>query len=350
MRIVLAKMLLLFCIAALGQSPILEAPAQAQVFTKEKPKPAPRPERPRKPPPRAKTASAPEPMPKPVTFDDPVEYCAVNPSASGPGPDYTGGIPQWLVEGWKIATNNSRQTKLLATKWRCSGERVLACATPFDEDLCSLPERIEEPSAAMTEYCEQNRKGAIPREITGNTVPIWICKRKEAKIAGYRSDLDEAGYLSDTFIDVTEYSPAYMIGAVPRDYARNWQLPVKVGLLSRLQKSGAVTVVGQENPLITSFAAMNISGGPLNSVIGTTTYYGQNPAGQVGPTGCVGELILTEATATSITVVERHQPGSRNCRSPELLMLQEKDGQLLVNWMKKGRKKPERSEWVQAFQ
>lgn len=283
-------------------------------------------------------------------FTDPQVYCETNPTASKPGEDYVGGIPDWLVNGWQVASGNSRTEGPFAAQWKCSGGRVLVCATPYGQDWCGQPEAIDAASEEMIAYCKANKKGAIPRSVTGNTTSVWACKRKKPTMTGYRTDLDADGFLSDTWVDVTAMSPAYMVGAVPRDYVANWQVPVKVGLIGSLRKSGTLIVDGRTDELITTFSSMEITGGDLGTVIGRNVYYGENARGNVGATGCVAELILAEATLNSITVVERYRAGQSRCRKPEIFMLQQAEGQLHVNWMKKGKSKPKRSEWVVAFQ
>ena len=266
-----------------------------------------------------------------------------------PRKDYHGGVPKWLVDGWKIASGNSQEDGVLAAQWKCSSGRVLACATPMGEDWCGKPDQIEEPTQEMVEYCTNSRKGAIPRLVTGNTMPVWICKRRKPRISGYHTELDAEGYLSGTWIDVTALAPSNMAGAVRRSYLSRWKLPVKVGLIGSMRKSGALVIGGRTDQLITTFAVMEIKGGSIGSAIGRTIYYGENARRQVGTTGCIANLVLSAATLNSITVVEQYLPGKSRCRRPETFMLQESQGQMRVNWMRKGRSKPKRSLWIQAF-
>lgn len=297
----------------------------------------------------AETAPVQQQPAAPAGFTDPQDYCTANPAMTVPGDDYIGGTPDWLVNGWKIASGNAQLSGTLATQWKCSQGRVMACATPIGEDWCGLPDTIEEPTPEMEEYCQENRSGAIPKTVTGNTLPVWICRRRAPRISGYRSDLDADGYLSDTWVDASPFSPANMVGAVPRSYLARWNVPVKVGIIGSLRRSGALVIDGRTDDLITTFAMMQIEGGDLGSVVGQTIYYGENASNQVGLTGCVADLILRDASQNSITVVERYRPGRRDCRDPEIFMLQENEGQLFVNWMREGRTRPKRSEWVQAF-
>ncbi|RNJ61500.1 MAG: hypothetical protein EDM03_15470 [Porphyrobacter sp. IPPAS B-1204] len=140
-----------------------------------------------------------------------------------------------------------------------------------------------------------------------------------------------------------------MVGDVPRAYMANWAVPVKVGLFGSMIRSGNLTSDFNPRSFVTTFSAMQIDGGALGMVVGTNVYYGESPAG-VAPSGCEAKLILSAVTASSITLTERYVAQPSNCRKPETFMLQVRDGQMLVNWMAKGKAKPKRSEWVQAFQ
>jgi hypothetical protein len=298
----------------------------------------------------ARAEVAPAAPTAPAGFTDPQAYCEANPAATVPGEDYIGSIPSWLVSGWKVTSGNSQTQGPLAAQWKCSSGRVLACGTPIGENWCGQPQAINAPSEEMLAYCKANKKGAIPRYVTGNTTSVWLCNRRKPQMTGYRTDLDENGFLSDTWVDVTALSPAYMVGALSRGYVSNWQVPVSVGILGSLRKSGTLIVDGRTDELITTFSSMEIAGGDLGTVVGRNVYYGENAQGATGATGCIAVLILTEATPTSITVVERYRASQFRCRSPEIFMLQEAEGQLHVNWMRKGKSKPKRSEWVVAFQ
>jgi hypothetical protein len=293
--------------------------------------------------------TAPTPPPPP-TFSEPEAYCAANPDANGPGPDFVSGIPYWVTNGWKLASNSTQPISPSAMKWKCSSGRVLACGSMVGEDFCSKPDNLTETTQEMITYCADKRKGAIPREITGNTLSVWVCKNRKPVLSGYRTDVDANGYLSGTWLDVTPFSPANMVGDVPRAYSAKWAVPVKVGLLGSMIRSGSLTSSYNPNNFVTTFSAMQIDGGQLGTVVGTNVYYGESPGQQIAPSGCEAKLILTEMTATSITLTERYVSQPSNCRKPETFKLQARDGQLLVNWMVKGKTKPKRSEWVQAFQ
>ena len=116
-----------------------------------------------------------------------------------------------------------------------------------------------------------------------------------------------------------------------------------------MKKSGVLIVDGRTDELVTTFGAMRIQGGNIGSSVGEVVYFGQNSLGQQAATGCVADLILQEASLTSLTVVEQYRSGKRGCRKPEQMVLQVREGQMLVNWMNPGKSKPKRSEWVQQF-
>jgi hypothetical protein len=331
-------------------------PVAAQVFT-EPAKPATKKSRTRAPATSTRRKGEPrevervaEAAPPPPTFSDPEAYCAANPYADGPTPELAATIPQWLTNGWKMASNNSQSTGAFSMKWKCSGGRVLACGSPIGQDMCAKPEPLAEATPEMETYCADKRKGAIPADITGNTTSVWVCKKRKPSLSGYRSDIDADGYLANTWVDISPFSPANLVGAVPRPYVASWQVPIPTDIFGSLRKSGIVSVRGRENDLITNLAVMQLWGGNIGEAIGTTVYYGQSAYGDTGATGCIADLILTEANMNAITVVERYRPAQRPCRGPEIFMLQEKDGQMLVNWMRKGKTKPKRSEWVQSYQ
>jgi hypothetical protein len=289
------------------------------------------------------------PPPTLPTFSEPDIYCAANPNADGPGPEFSPGIPYWVTNGWKLASNSSQPVSPSAMKWKCASGRVIACGSRTVKDLCSKPDNLTEATQEMSAYCADKRKGAIPREITGNTLSVWVCKNRKPFLSGYRTDIVADGYLAGTWIDVTPFSPGNMVGNVPRAYVANWAVPVKVGLIGSMIRSGSLTSDFNRRSFVTTFSAMQINGGSLGTVVGTNVYYGESPAG-VAPSGCESKLILSAVTSSSITLTERYILQQSGCRKPETFMLQTRDGQLLVNWMAKGKTKPKRSEWVQAFQ
>jgi hypothetical protein len=309
------------------------------------PAPAPRKRGAREAAPKAAPAA-----PPPPTFNEPDAFCAANPDADGPGPDVVSPVPYWVTNGWKLASNSTQPASASAIKWKCSGGKVLACGSMGGQDLCSKPEPLTTATEEMVAYCADKRKGAIPREITGNTLSVWVCKNRKPSWTGTRTDVDAAGYLVGTWLDVTPFSPANMVGDVPRPYIANWVVPVKVGFFGSMIRSGTMTSSSNPTSTVTTYSSMQITGGSLGTVIGTNIYYGESPIYGVAPTGCEAKLILSGATRDSITVTERYVLPQPQCRKPETFMLQARDGQLLVNWMVNGKSKPKRTEWVQALQ
>lgn len=356
MRYLLRLAAIILCTAGVS-GVALPPPVAAQVFT-EPAKPAAKKSRKRAPavsPARRSTsqraARAEVPAaPPPPTFAEPDAYCAANSFAAGPGPELAAEIPLWVTNGWKRASSNTQSTRAFALQWKCSGGKVLACGTPIGRDWCAKPADHVAPTQEMAAYCADKRKGTIPREITGNTFAVWVCKSRKPALSGFRNDLDPDGFLIDTWRDVTPFSPENMIGDVPKAYIANWAVPVKVGVFGSMIRSGNLTTDFNPTSTVTTFSAMQIDGGLLGMVIGTNVYYGESPGRGVAPTGCEAKLILSDATMTSITVTERYLLPQPRCRKPETFVLQARDGQLLVNWMAKGKTKPKRSEWVQAFQ
>lgn len=354
MRYLLRLAAIILCAAGIS-GVVTPPPVAAQVFT-EPAKPAAKKPRTRAPaatPARRNSQRADRPVvaaPPPPTFAEPDAYCAANPFAEGPGPELAAEIPQWVTSGWKRASNNTQSTRPFALQWKCAGGKVLACGTPIGKAWCDKPADLAAPTQEMTAYCSDKRKGTIPREITGNTFAVWVCKSRKPALSGFRNDLDTDGFLVDTWRDITPFSPENMIGDVPKAYIANWAIPVKLGVFDSMIRSGTLKSSSNPTSTVTTFSAMQIDGGLLGMVIGTNVYYGESPGQGVAPTGCEAKLILSAATADSITVTERYLLPQPRCRNPETFVLQARDGQLLVNWMAKGKTKPKRSEWVQAFQ
>lgn len=359
MKKALQSFVIAFCLA-LGLGFGFPDKLSAQVFTEPaKPratqrKPRPSPSTPtrgggaRQEPRVPSRVAAPAPPPPP-TFDEPDAYCVANPNALGPDAGAAGALPQWLSNGWKLASNNAQQTNSFALRWKCSGGRVVACGSPIGEDFCSKPEAVTEASPEMSAYCADKRKGAVPRELTGNTTSVWVCKNRKPVLAGTRTDIDADGYLANTWLDITPYAPANMVGDTPRIYVTSWAVPVKVGVFGSLTLSGNMTSTTNPTGFVTTFSAMQIVGGKIGQVIGTNVYYGETPDRQVRKSGCEAQLILTGASMASLAVSERYAVQSTRCRKPETYVLQVRDGQMLVNWMEPGKVKPKRSEWVQPF-
>ena len=328
------------CAFTLSSSAVLFSPAAAQVFT-ERPATAPKPST------RAKPRPTPTATPKaprqpalaprearPRTFADPAAYCQANPDIDAPGHPYAGPpVPDWLPGalagfGSKQSGNGER-----AYSWRCMSGKVLACVSPAGEDRCSKPSQEREPTTEMTQYCADKRKGEIPMAISGNSLAIWTCRNKQPAIAGYRSGLDKQGYLGSSWMDMTDYSPANMIGAVPRSLAGTWS--GRVGGTSLLGIIGFTTV-------------FRITGGQAGASVGTLEYYQSTSSGQL-QLGCTVDLVLLSATPTAMVArerISRHGTVSR-CGPEDQVTLQPRDGQLFVEWRNLKNNKVRVSGWVQ---
>ena len=316
---------------------------QAQVFTEPtkptvKPSPKPRTKpRPTTPPRTERERANPTREARPPAFRDPVGYCSAHPDFDMPGAPYSGPpVPDWIAGA--MATSGLQQSASSANtsfNWRCMNRRVMACFSPVGKSLCEKPSQDREPTAEMQQYCTGKRKGEVPSEIAGNTVPVWTCKNGKPEIAGYRSGLDPRGYLSGQWSDVTDLSPANMVGSVARVYVGQWNGTISgKGFLFKIPYAVIV----------------NVSGGRLNEKIGSVDYYARDLHGQVS-LFCASDLYLSSNTQGRLDLREQFRQGGADGRCPaqERITMQPRDGQVLVEWRKNGDEKIKMSGWVQRI-
>jgi hypothetical protein len=321
----------------------LSTVAQAQVFTD--PGPAPRsrvPPRPGpKPKPTGRHTNSRQPAPQPVSrtsvFSDPVAYCTVNPDMDAPGATYRGPpVPEWIAKALPMAGRpQAAVSGPVSYNWRCMNRRVLACVSSAGRDLCATPSQDREPTPEMLQYCVGKRRGEIPGEVTGNTVPIWICSNRKASISGYRAGLDQRGFLSEYWPDVTDLSPANMVGSISRAYVGKWtgQIEGKAFLFK-----------------IPFGIIVNIQGGGPNERVGNIEYHATDIRSQIR-LFCTSNLYLRQNAAGGLELWERFdrigEGADGRCPSQERLTLQLREGQAWAQWRKAADEKVRMSGWLQ---
>ena len=348
-RIFPAALMLASLVLGMGGFP---ADVSAQVFTEPvRPATKARPKPPRsaphtksRPRPAAK-AGAPSAdtqssaLPKPIMYSDPAQYCAASNDKDVPALPYVGQpVPNWLT----AAAPQPSRGQQVAYSWRCMGGRVLVCVGPIDRADCARPSQEATPSPQVQQYCVTKRKGVVPDNVAGNVLPIWNCRDRVASIKGYRTGLDLLGYIAARWSDVTEYSPTNSLGAVPRSYGGRWYVPVKVGLMSVLGQG--VLINGRPasgEPLTGVF--LNVSGGSIGQPIGRIEYYTE--VGQRLKLICSADMILQSVGGGRVEFDERLREAVPNprCGTGDRIFLQNKDGQLYVEWRALGGAKPKRS-------
>lgn len=313
--------------------------ALAQVFTEptrqsRTPKPA-------KPRPKRQQSVAPVIRaipPRPVTFNDPTTYCAANPNSEAAGASYVGQpMPNWIASVISARPASAAVSQNQTYAWRCMNSRVLACVSMADRAECSKPADERTPSEGVIAFCKGKRRGAVPLDVVSNSIPIWACSRNGPIISGYRTDIDQAGYLKAQWQDVTDFSPSNIVGAVPRQYLGNW--------VANLQTSGL---------LPTNFRVeVKITGGRLNENIAEIRYVQTNTAFDRGPqlicTSQVslagysqGQLVGAESRTYRIAMVD-------SCPVKGPIHLQSRDGQLWLEWRRPKDGKVTMSGWGQRI-
>jgi hypothetical protein len=322
-------------LAALGAICLIGSPALAQVFTQPeatekrpapKPKPRPQPAKPAKP---ARPDAPPQKDARRATFSDPVAYCAAHPDIDQPAAPYSGEpAPSWIASAVPASSAPTQ-----SYSWRCMNRRVLACAGAAAQDHCQKPSEDREPTAEMQQYCTGKRKGQVPDEIAGNTLPIWICSGGKPAISGYRAGLDPRGYLSSRWSDVTDFAPANMVGSIPKAYIGRWTGVISgKGFIFKIPFAMIVTV----------------QGGRPNEKVGTIEYHSRDLQGQIS-LFCASNLYLRQSSAGQLELWERFHHGGLDGRCPaqERMKLQLRDGQVWTEWRKNSDDKIRMSGWLQ---
>lgn len=308
-----------------GGEPVPLVPAAiAQVFTDPAPKPRatqpatrPRPRPTASTPARTAPTTAPQPRRQPL--NDPVPYCAAHPDSELIGADYTGQpLPDWVARAATPQGGPGGQS--LAFNWRCMNGRVLACGGKSEDEACAKPTTSTEPTAELQQFCKNagKRNVTVPASIVGNTVPIWMCRRGQPVVTGYRSGIDAHGYFSDQWHDVTDYSPRNMVGAIPRSFVGSWEVGAR--------SSG---LLGFQYRIFVAF-----TGGPASNAIGQADYYQLNTSDQQMLRLCSTTLHLRGNNPRVLELEERYSFRSPNIACPVQgqMTAQHRDGRLLVEW------------------
>lgn len=345
-----AGFLVIFAVVGVG-STFSPPTARAQVFTEpSRTAPPAKPRVRRKPKPSAPapaSSNRPEVPPRStsrtVTFRDPTAYCSANPTIDEPGPTYVGQpIPGWISGAWTGNPASSMQER--AFNWRCLSGRVLACSSAAGQPECGRPTDERTPSSEIVQFCTGKRKAAVPPEVAINSIPIWACKNSNPIITGYRTGLDERGYFSAQWRDVTDYSPSSFVGAVPKNIIGTWYVQMGRG---RFSSTGLVVNGRQASSPSVDSVVIRISGGSISEPVGTIEYftrYMENSPEMF----CRVDGILISSAPGRIEIEERlrqRSGGDRCTDSRERLTLQLKDGKVQVEWRRIGNPKPRKSAW-----
>lgn len=311
--------------------------ALAQVFTE--PMPQPRPSQP-KPRPRPQPSATPSVRasvapPAPVrrsSFNDPVPYCAANLNSEGIGPSYVGQpMPSWISSA--IAPSPTAAAQSQAYNWRCMNGRVLACVSSAEQSSCTKPSQEKEPTPELLQYCAGKRNAPIPANVVGNSVPIWACRSGRPIVSGYRAGLDVQGYFTDQWQDVTDYSPANMIGVIPRTFVGSWEVSTKGGGLLSFQYRIFVVFYG----------------GRAGSAIGQADYHQLNTSDGQPARLCSTQLYQRGSNPRVLELEEQFSFRTPNIACPVKgrLVAQHRDGRLWLEWRKPGDGKVTLSGWGQ---
>ena len=113
--------------------------------------------------------------------------------------------PLWLQTAMGVAGDDSA-----STVWRCMGGQIYACVG-YDSAACIKPDQSRTPSAAMVQYCRENRSAStIPRAGGGLGVSLlpWRCAGGRPSIIRGTSrpseQLDGRGYLRSDWRSVEQ--------------------------------------------------------------------------------------------------------------------------------------------------
>ena len=342
-----------FALVGLGGLSLLPS-ASAQVFNQPKQSAPPPKQKVHRRPQPAKAPTAPvvkqampsTSTPRIATFRDPAAYCLVNLNIDEPGSTYIGQpVPGWVSSAWGGASTASANTlQSRAFNWRCMGGRVLVCSSAVGQSDCSKPVDERSPSPEILQFCSGKRKATVPPEMAGNAMPIWACKDSKPTITGYRAGLDERGYFSTLWRDVTDYSPTNLVGAVPKKYLGTWYVQMSHSAFS---STGLVVNGRQASAPSVDSVVFRISGGSIGEAVGTIEYYTrymQNSPEMF----CRVDVILVSAAPGQMVIDERlrQRNGGDRCSSTlERITLLPKDGKILVEWRRNGKPKPRKSAW-----
>ena len=314
--------------------------AHAQVFTAPpKPattrKPKSQPVRRSSSPARPVIAATPVQSSRTPSFRDPAAFCIANPNADRPDSSYVGPpIPGWIANAALPAGQSKLPNENIVSRfsWRCLAGRVLACQDLGGKAACTQPDQKREPSQEMLTYCSSNRNSQLPQTLTQLTVPVWVCRNGNPVINGYRSGLDQRGFFTEQWVDVTDFSPSNMVAAVPRFYIGDWKVTVKgKGFLFKIPYN----------------AIIKIHGSRIGDIAGSVDYYSKNFSGNF-VFFCASDLFLKSASPTGLIFEEklRQRGPDGRCASQDNLSMQRKDGQVWLDWRKNGDPKVTMSGWA----
>ena len=342
--------LAIFAIVGVGSTCFLPT-ARAQVFTEpSRTSPPAKPKVRRRPKPSAPAPASSNRQEAPpkgesriATFRDPTAYCSANPTIDEPGPTYVGQpVPGWISGAWTGNPDSSVQER--AFNWRCLNGRVLACSSASVQPECGKPNDERSPSSELVQFCAGKRKATVRPDVAVNSLPIWACKNSNPIIIGYRTGLDERGYFSTQWRDVTDYSPTNMMGAVPRNFIGTWYVQMN---RSRFSSTGIVVNGRQATAPSVDSAVFRIFGGVVGDRIGTIEYftrYMENSPVMF----CRVDVILIAAASERMEIEERlrqRDVGDRCSSTMERLTFQPSDGKMKVEWRRVGDPKPRKSAW-----
>lgn len=140
---------------------------------------------------------------EPTTWHDPFAYCAAVGNVDAPDKRYTGPalppiIPRELQKAFGVAPTEPREPFERGTSWRCMDGAVYACNVGANLPCDAKPAADPEPTAAMREYCTQNRDAQfIPMYVTGHdTLYDWSCADGSPRRGKQTAALDARGFVA----------------------------------------------------------------------------------------------------------------------------------------------------------
>jgi hypothetical protein len=148
----------------------------------------------------------------PVTFSDPIAYCAAIGTINGPDDRYTGPrIPDSVVTGLRQALNLPLDTAdpdfAKRSWWRCMDGKVYACYVG-ENTPCTAKAGISEiqnTSQAVKDYCQANPSAdTIPETVQPSDIIYqWGCKDGEPVIVKELVRLDSEGFIADIWHELS---------------------------------------------------------------------------------------------------------------------------------------------------